>query len=215
MPDVLAIVSKAVFEKEAGGRKPGKVWPIDTYHSQSKGLAPLAAGGRIFMVTVRPPSDTLWLVAVLENPQNTGKGWRSGRNRVAISDITSLVPRLRFANGKGINAAPGTLGMSLQTPRVLDAPSAALLLGQAFCSGVAPAVNVTKHDTIGPLPCLCKLCLPQSAERAETGGMAFVRSSTEALGRVLHYWIPEELQKNANAVGRSVRSALASRLAAR
>ena len=56
---------------------------------------------------------------------------------------------------------------------------------------------------------------PQSGERAETGGMAFVRSSTETLGRVLHYWIPEEIQKDADAVGRSVRSVLASRLAAR
>lgn len=215
MPDVLAIVSKAVFEKEAGGRKPGKVWPIDTYHSQSKGLAPLAGGGRLFMVTVRPPADTLWLVAVLEDPQLSGKGWRSGRNRVPISDITSLVPRIRFANGKGITAAPGTLGMSLQTPRVLDAPSAALLLGAAWSSGVAPAVNVTKHDAAGPLPCLCKVCFPQSAERAETGGMAFVRSSTEAVGRVLHFWMPEELKKVEGAVGRSVGRALASRLAAR
>jgi len=215
MPDVLAIVSKAVFEKEAGGRKPGKVWPIDTYQSQSKGLAPLAGGGRLFMVTVRPPSDTLWLVAVLENPQLVGRGWRGGRNRVAISDITSLVPRLRFANGKGINAAPGTLGMSLQTPRVLDAASSALLLGAAWTAGVAPAVNLTKHEAAGLLPCLCKECLPQSGERAEAGGMRFVRSSTEALGRVLHFWMPEELQKDAEAVGRSVRTALASRLAAR
>ena len=214
MPDVLAIVSKAVFEKEAGGRKPGKVWPIDTYASQSKALAALAGGGRLLMVTVRPPSDTLWLVAVLENPQLIGKGWRGGRNRVPISDITPLVPRLRFANGKGITAAPGTLGMSLQTPRVLDAPSSALLLGQAWSAGVAPAVNVTKHDIAGVLPCLCKVCFPHSHERAEAGGW-FLRSSTEALGRVLFYWIPEEIQKDADAVGRSVRSALTSRLAAR
>ncbi|MDI1450183.1 hypothetical protein [Polyangium sp. 6x1] len=215
MPDVLAIVSKAVFEKEAGGRKPGKVWPIDTYHSQSKALAPLASGGRLFLVTVRPPADTLWLVAVLENPQNNGKGWRSGRNRVPIHDISSLVPRIQFANGKGITASPGTLGMSLQTPRLLDAPSAALLFGAAWSSGVAPAVNVTKHDPAGPLPCLCKECFPQSTERAETGGMAFLRSNTEALGRVLHFWMPEELKKEADAVGRSVRAALASRLAVR
>ncbi len=215
MPDVLAIVSKAVFEKEAGGRKPGKVWAVDTYHSTSPHLAPLAGGGRLFMVTVRPPKDTLWLVAVLENPQLVGKGWRAGRNRVPITDLTSLVPRIRFANGKGITASPGTLGMSLQTPRMLDAPSSALLLGAAWSSGVAPAVNVTKHDASGLLPCLCKGCLPASGERAETGGMAFVRSSTEALGRVLYFWMPEEMKKNADVVGRSVRSVLASRLAAR
>jgi hypothetical protein len=215
MPDVLAIVSKAVFEKEAAGRKPGKVWAVDTYHSANKALAPLASGGRLFMVTVRPPSDTLWLVAVLENPTALGKGWRGGRNRVPISDITSLVPRLKFANGKGITAAPGTLGMSLQTPRVLDAPSSALLLGAAWSSGVAPAVNVTKHDDAGPLPCLCKVCFPKTADRAEANGMEFIRSSAETLGRVLHYWLPGELEKNGGVVSRSVRSALGARLGAR
>jgi len=215
MPDILAIVSKAVFEKEAGGRKPGKVWAVDTYHSANKALAPLAAGGRIFMVTVRPPKDTLWLVAVLENPQNTGKGWRAGRNRVPITDITSLVPRIQFANGKTINAAPGTLGMSLQTPRALDAPSSALLLGAAWSSGVAPAVNVTKHDPKSPLPCLCKTCFPQSNDKAEANGMRFVRSSSEALGRVLHFWMPESLEAHADAVRRSVRNAFTARAAAR
>lgn len=215
MPDVLAIVSKAVFDKEAAGRKPGKVWAVDTYHSASKHLAPLSGGGRLFMVTVRPPSDTLWLVAVLENPQSIGKGWRAGRNRVPITDITSLVPRIRFANGKGITASLGTLGMSLQTPRVLDAQSSSLMLGASFSSGIAPAVNLTKHEDKGPLPCLCKHCLPASAERMEASGMTFVRSSTEALGRVLYYWMPEELEPSADLVARSVRSALASRLVAR
>ncbi len=215
MPDVLAIVSKAVFDKEAAGRKPSKVWAVDTYHSNSKHLAPLAGGGRLFMVTVRPPSDSLWLVAVLENPQSIGGGWRAGRNRVPITDITSLIPRMRFANGKGITAGPGTLGMSLQTPRVLDAPTAALLLGAGFSGGVAPAVNLTKHDDKSPLPCLCKECIVSSSERAEAQGMPFVRSSTEALGRVLHYWMPEELANDKDLISRSVRSALSKRLVAR
>lgn len=212
MPDVLAIVSKAVFDKEAAGRKPGKVWAVDTYHSANRALAPLASGGRLFMVTVRPPADSLWLVAVLENPTAFGKGWRGGRNRVPITDITSLVPRIKFANGKGINAGPGTLGMSLQTPRVLDGPSSALLLGAAWSSGVAPAVNVTKHEDAGELPCLCKGCFPDAGEKAQTKGMEFVRASTETMGRVLHYWLPGELEAESAKVAKSVRGALEMRL---
>lgn len=212
MADILAIVSKAVFEKEAGGRKPGKIWPIDTYASSNKALDSLSAGGRLFLVTVRPPADSLWLVAVLESPQRSGKGWKSGRNRVPITDITSLVPRIRFANGKGINAAPGTLGMSLQTPRALDVASAALLDGAAWSSGIAPPVNVTKHEDKALLPCLCKECYPQSTERVDANGMSFVRSSAEASGRVLYFWMPAEIEKNSGIVKKSVQSVLLERL---
>lgn len=213
MADILAIVSKAVFQKEAGTLKPGKIWPIDTYASNNKALEPLGSGGRLFLVTVRPPSDILWLVAVLENPQVVAKGWRSGRNRVAITDITALVPRIRFANGKGINATPGTLGMSLQTPRVLDAASAALLDGAAWSSGIAPPVNVTKHDEKSPLPCLCKMCILQSTDQVSAGGMNFLRMSTETAGRVLYYWLPAEIEKHATVVKKSVQSVLQERLA--
>jgi hypothetical protein len=212
MADILAIVSKAVFQKEAGSLKPGKIWPMDTYASTNKALSPLGSGGRLFLVTVRPPSDILWLVAVLENPQMGGKGWKSGRNRVPITDITALIPRLRFANNKGINATPGTLGMSLQTPRVLDAASAALLDGAAWSAGIAPPVNVTKHEEKQPLPCLCKACILQTSDQITAGGMDFLRSSTEVAGRILYYWMPSELEKHAKLVKKSVQSVLQERL---
>ena len=212
MADILAIVSKAVFQKEAGSLKPGKIWPIDTYASTNKALQPLGSGGRLFLVTVRPPSDILWLVAVLENPQMVGKGWKSGRNRVPITDITSLVSRLRFANGKGINAAPGTLGMSLQTPRAIDAATSALLDGAAWSSGIAPPVNVTKHEDHIPLPCLCKACFLQSTDHVSAGGMDFLRMSSEVAGRVLYYWMPAEMEKHARLVKKSVQSVLQERL---
>lgn len=212
MADILAIVSKAVFQKEAGTLKPGKIWPIDTYASTNKALEPLGSGGRLFLVTVRPPSDILWLVAVLENPQMVAKGWKSGRNRVPITDITALVSRLRFANGKGINAAPGTLGMSLQTPRALDGASAALLDGAAWSAGIAPPVNVTKHEEGEPLPCLCKACILQTSDRHSAGGMDFLRTSSEVAGRVLYYWMPAEIEKHAPLVKKSVQSVLQERL---
>ncbi len=212
MADILAIVSKAVFQKDAGSLKPGKIWPIDTYASNNKGLAAVGGGGRIFLVTVRPPTDILWLVGVLENPQFVGKGWKSGRNRVPITDITALVPRLRFANGKGITAAPGTLGMSLQTPRVLDAATSALLDGAAWSSGIAPPINVTKHEEGAPLPCLCKACILHTSDRMSAGGMDFLRMSTEVAGRVLYYWMPAELEKHSTLVKKSVQSVLQERL---
>lgn len=212
MADILAIVSKAVFQKDAGKLKPGKIWPIDTYASTNKALSAVGGGGRLFLVTVRPPTDILWLVGVLENPQLVGKGWKAGRNRVPITDITSLIPRLQFANGKGINAAPGTLGMSLQTPRTLDAASAALLDGAAWSSGIAPPVNVTKHEDGMPLPCLCKACILQSSDRISAGGMDFLRTSTEVAGRILYYWLPAELEKHSTLVKKSVHSVLQERL---
>ncbi len=212
MADILAIVSKAVFQKEAGSLKPGKIWPIDTYASNNKALEPLGSGGRLFLVTVRPPSDMLWLVGVLENPQMVGKGWKAGRNRVPITDITMLVPRLRFANGKGINAAPGALGMSLQTPRALDAATSALLDGAAWSAGIAPPVNVTKHEEQTPLPCLCKACILESSDRQSVQGMDFIRTSTEVAGRVLYYWLPSEIEKDSTLVKKSVQSVLQARL---
>src|SRR5438874_2058210 len=66
MPSVLAIVSKAIFERDAkvGGKLPalGAVVPLDRYVSKNKGLAPLSEGGALFLVTVRPPDEDLALV---------------------------------------------------------------------------------------------------------------------------------------------------------
>ncbi|WP_375772194.1 hypothetical protein NR798_15335 [Archangium gephyra] len=218
MPDMLAIISKAVFEKEAAGRAPGEVLPVDRYRSASKHLEPLRAGGRLFLVTVRPPSEALWLVAVLEGLRFEDGAWLAAPNRVPITDITALIPRIRFESGKGIQAAKGALGMSLQTPRALAAGDVALLLGAvggAEAGAVeAPRVNLTAHDARGPLPCLCRRCLPQSGERASAGGMSFTRSRVEAEGRTLFYWLPEELLPDTGQVAESVRNALAARLRA-
>lgn len=131
---VLAVVSKAVFEKEA--RVSGKLvgvgdtWPTALYASQSAGLASLASGGALFLVTVRP-GDQLWLAAVLEAPKHGGKGWSATPNALPVKDITALIPSPRFTTGKGVTAEPGKLGMSLQTPRQLTAEDEALLRGGA------------------------------------------------------------------------------------
>ncbi|WNG56191.1 hypothetical protein F0U59_16525 [Archangium gephyra] len=216
MPDMLAIISKAVFEKEAASRAPGDVHPIDRYRSASKHLEPLRAGGRLFLFTVRPPSESLWLVAVLEGLRFEDGEWRAPPNRVPITDVTALIPRIRFESGKGIQAAKGALGMSLQTPRALAAGDVALLLETVgdIPAGVVdtPRINLTAHDAQGPLPCLCRRCLARSGERAEAGGMSFLRTRVEAEGRTLFYWMPEELQPDTEQVAKSVQNVLAARL---
>ena len=211
---MLTIISKAVFEKEAAGRKPGDVLPIDRYRSASKHLEPLSKGGRLFLVTVRPPTESLWLVAVLDGLRFEQGEWRAQPNGVPITDITPLIPRIRFESGKGLHAAKGALGMSLQTPRALAAEDVALMLGATGGVPQPQFIHLTAHDDRGPLPCLCRNCLPTSAERASAGGMTFIRSQTETRGRVLHYWLPEELLPVTRDVEKSVRGALMKRLRA-
>lgn len=55
MADVIAVVSKAIFEKAAREHAldVGMTWPTASYVSQNKALGPLADGGRLFLVTVR------------------------------------------------------------------------------------------------------------------------------------------------------------------
>ena len=126
MGDVFAIVSKAVFEKEArvGGSVVGLggVWPIARYTGTGKVFeSALAGGGRIFMVTVRPPDEQLWLLAILESPKfdAKSKAWVAAPNAVKVVDITALRKTVKFESGKGMSQDKGTLGMSLQTPRAL------------------------------------------------------------------------------------------------
>jgi uncharacterized protein (TIGR02996 family) len=128
---MMAIISKALFEAEARLSRPGDTLPLERYNSSNKALTALGSDGRLFLVTVRPPDERLWLVAVLERPAQRDGAWVAAPNRVAIRDITSLRAQIRFANGKGISAEAGALGMSLQTPRPLADEDVALLDGGA------------------------------------------------------------------------------------
>ena len=132
MPSVMAILSKAFFEKElrVQDRVPREVdvVAVDRYLSKHKRLEPLAGGGALFLVTVRPPDERLLLVAVLERPTFDGGQWRASRpNAVPVLDVSALRGELRFEGGKGITMEPGKLAMALQTPRVLDGADEALL----------------------------------------------------------------------------------------
>jgi len=138
--DVLAIVSRAVFEKDA--RQNGKllgvgdVWPLDRYNSSHKTFERVKNGGRIFLVTVRP-DEQLWFLGVIETPSFSGTSWVSkSKNAHAITNITPLRKTIAFESGKGMSQDKGTLGMSLQTPRVLTQSDVAQIL--AVAAGKAP-----------------------------------------------------------------------------
>ncbi len=128
MGSVLAIISKAQFEKLAG-KKPvlGIVLALSEYTSTHAALEPLAEGGALYLVTVRPPDDALWLVATLLTPEKSKGAWRADANDTPITDISALKKRIRFASDTGMTAKKGTLGMSLQTPRLLTKTDANLL----------------------------------------------------------------------------------------
>ncbi len=128
MPSVLAIISQAVFAKLAPkGVAVGDVLDVDRYTSNHAAFAQLGRGDAIFVVTVRPPDERLWLVAILEEPERKASAWVAAGSTTTIADISSAIRTLKFASGTGITAKQGALGMSLQTPRVLTAEDVALL----------------------------------------------------------------------------------------
>lgn len=216
-PDLMAIVSKAVFEKDAPAARLGAVLPMKVYRSVSKHLSRLGSGSRLFLVTVRPPAEALWLVAVLEELKFDGEKWQAARNRYPLTDISALKSQLKFESGKGLVAAKGALGMSLQTPRALSPEDAALLLRAA---GPLPSPrvrapgpsNLAAHDATSPLPCLCTKCLPSAAETVEVAGASYLRVQAAAHGRVLWFWVPAELKAELPAVTQAVHARMQKNL---
>jgi formylglycine-generating enzyme required for sulfatase activity len=148
MSSLMAIISKGAFEElcAKGDLQPGQRTPLDRYLSANKALQPLADGGSLFLVTVRPPKESLWLVAILEAPVFKKDRWQSAPNEVSIVDITALSKKLCFETGKGLVAKPGLLGAALQSPRRLTKEDEALLRSVAGTSATsktstAPAIQ--------------------------------------------------------------------------
>jgi hypothetical protein len=221
---VFAVVSKKVFETQA--RSAGKVltlggvWATSKYASTHAALKPLADGGHLFLVTVRPPNEALWLIAVLRDVKAAKGGWSATTNTTPITDVSPLKTKIRFASGAGITAPKGKLGMSLQMPRTLTDADVQLLLsvGTGAAGAAPPTVPTTgkiyhlnRHDK-GPLPCLCVKCLPNAGERVVVDGEAFVRREAHAKSRVLYYWMPEVLIPTEKAVRFDVERRMRHRL---
>jgi serine/threonine protein kinase len=170
VPDILAIVSRAVFERDARiGGKPvgaGDVWPVDRYNSSNKALQSLEGGGRIFLVTVRPPNEELLFLGIVDSPDFDGTAWVSATpNHLPATNISSLRKAIVFESGKGMSQDTGTLGMSLQTPRALTASDAAQIL--ALATGrVKPSSPGAQLDATKPSP---KTAPPQTRPRVIGG----------------------------------------------
>ncbi len=227
MASVFAVVSKKVFETEA--RTSGKVlglggvWATELYKSTHASLKPLAGGGHLFLVTVRPPTEALWLIAVLRDVKAAPNGWKATRNTTPITDITSLKSKIRFATGTGITTEKGKLGMSLQTPRTLTDDDVKILLAVAAPGAPMPAgaaapppaakkiYHLNAHEP-GPLPCLCVKCLAKAGDRVVVDGEAFVRREATAKDRILHYWLPEASLPSEKAVRYAVEKRMQSKL---
>jgi hypothetical protein len=128
---ILAIVSKAMFDREAkraaarvgrGGVAAllGQTLDIDRYISRGPALAPLHDGGSLVLVTVRPGDETIWLVAILDDPKLGDDGYVARRpNRAPLTDVTEIV-REHLKAYVGKLPKRGRVAMSLQTPRQLE-----------------------------------------------------------------------------------------------
>lgn len=150
MSSMLALVSKSLYEKQAkpSGAMPvvGEVLPFTDYWNTPRLLDPLADGGSLFLVTARPPYDRLLLVAELVSPTHRDGVWRAAPNQVGVTDISHLVDRFAFADGKGLRAAK-QLGSALQRPKVLKDDDISLLReAVATSSDPVAAIPLPEHD---------------------------------------------------------------------
>lgn len=138
-------------------------------------------------------------------------------NATPVTNITALKNRIKFANGSGITAPKGKLGMSLQTPRTLSDDDTALLLAAGKPGAALPAgppskvYHLNAHEK-SKLPCLCQQCLPKAPERAELNGEGFVRREARAKDRVLYFWLPESLASSEKQVRFAVEKRMLARL---
>ena len=72
-------------------------------------------------------------------------------------------------------------------------------------------IHVNAHET-GTLPCLCKRCMEPEMLTTSALESRFTRDFTVAEGRVLFFWLPDDLAGQARRVRRSVHVGLRHRL---
>lgn len=134
---MLVIVKQTTFDDIARGYGPGDILEWRRRDARNGRLEALSAGSRLFMITVRPPDERLWLIGVYPGVQRIGDTWVSVEvNRLPIVDISHLRAELKFSTGNGISLEPGKLGNSLQTPRILATSDIELLERAARDAGL-------------------------------------------------------------------------------
>lgn len=96
MPSVIDLVEVDVLE-------PGAVLPIERHLSIARGLWPLTASGSLYLAAAGP-GDSLWLVAILEAPEQSQlrpgdrrkRGWYAPANVTPVREITGKLRASRF-----------------------------------------------------------------------------------------------------------------------
>lgn len=108
MPDVMAIVNKAVFEKEVAEPRLGAVFATRASRSANKILEKLEEKSRLFLVTVRPPDEKLWLVAALTGLKFEAEQWNAEpyvapKQCFASGGVSAEVRGAQFVRGEAEN----------------------------------------------------------------------------------------------------------------
>ncbi|MEO8705900.1 MAG: TIGR02996 domain-containing protein [Kofleriaceae bacterium] len=200
MASLMAVISKVVFESDTRDAALGDVLPIARYTSANKALALLAEpGAKLFLFTVRPPDEQLWLVAILADLEHDGASWVGRANTTPVTNIAGIKRQIRFASGVGIKAKPGALGMSLQTPRALTDADVALLEGAAG----------TRRKPAPKPPAVAKprLAKPATAKPAGSSDLGaataliVAKKLEQALAKLLAIWANRPLPRLGDAIG--------------
>ena len=99
MASVIDFVAAGVVES----LEPGTVLPVDRHRSTERGLWPLGAGGSLYLLA-KGGDDALWLVAILEAPEQSqikpgdrrARGWYAPANVTPITKISGRLPTGRM-----------------------------------------------------------------------------------------------------------------------
>lgn len=94
MTDLMALV-------DVSAASVGTALHLDRLVSTDAGLAPLARGGRLYLVGLRPPPEQLWLAGILVDPVFDGTQWSSTASELPVIDITELRSKFQFTSGTG------------------------------------------------------------------------------------------------------------------
>ena len=70
--------------------------------------------------------------------------------------------------------------------------------------------HLNAHEP-GRLPCLCKRCLVMDEETVEVDDVTYHRAHATANGRVLLFWVPEDLLDQLASIRRSVAADMRTR----
>jgi HNH endonuclease len=140
MFSMMAVISRPHFEAGDAVKQKGDVLSWKSYEAGHLPLERLRTNrsNHLYLVTVRPTTFAVWLVAIYERVTKRQGRWTSARrNETPIVDLSRIVGDLRFESGKGLRGPPALRPQVLQAPRVLTPGDLALIHGEMRKRGAA------------------------------------------------------------------------------